>query len=122
MYLGCGLWAVHYDTIYGHQDKADDPAAGVKSTALLFGDWTPSICGAHCVIMVSLWVYSAYNAGATSPYVVAGFAGAIAHLVWQFAVLDIDNPAICGKLFRSQKWAGASLVAGFLADAFLVRS
>ena len=25
-----------YDTIYAHQDKADDVAAGVKSTALLF--------------------------------------------------------------------------------------
>ena len=35
---GAGVaWTLVYDTIYAHQDKRDDAAIGVKSTALLFG-------------------------------------------------------------------------------------
>lgn len=32
------LWTLGYDTIYAHQDKEDDMMAGIKSTALHFGE------------------------------------------------------------------------------------
>ena len=35
LYASSMLWVVAYDTIYAHQDKVDDRATGVKSTALL---------------------------------------------------------------------------------------
>jgi 4-hydroxybenzoate polyprenyltransferase len=41
LYAGCVLWTIGYDTIYAHQDKEDDLAIGLKSTALKFGDATP---------------------------------------------------------------------------------
>src|SRR3546814_14351281 len=31
------LWTLAYDTVYAHQDKADDELVGVKSTARLLG-------------------------------------------------------------------------------------
>ena len=37
LYAGCVLWTIGYDTIYAHQDKEDDLAVGLKSTALRFG-------------------------------------------------------------------------------------
>ena len=37
-YASCFFWTIGYDTIYALQDRKDDVAAGVKSTALLFGD------------------------------------------------------------------------------------
>ena len=37
LYAGAVLWTVGYDTIYAVQDARDDPAAGIKSTARLFG-------------------------------------------------------------------------------------
>ncbi|KAJ2753829.1 Para-hydroxybenzoate--polyprenyltransferase, mitochondrial precursor (PHB:polyprenyltransferase), partial [Coemansia pectinata] len=36
LYAAGVSWTLVYDTIYGHQDKRDDVAAGVKSTSLLF--------------------------------------------------------------------------------------
>ena len=33
------FWSTGYDTIYALMDKEDDQKAGVKSTALLFGDY-----------------------------------------------------------------------------------
>ncbi|KAF3341218.1 4-hydroxybenzoate geranyltransferase 2 [Carex littledalei] len=44
IYIGGVFWTIAYDTIYAHQDKKDDVKAGVKSSALLFGNsstyWT----------------------------------------------------------------------------------
>jgi hypothetical protein len=40
LYLSCTCWTLVYDTIYAHMDKKDDFKAGIKSTALLFGDRT----------------------------------------------------------------------------------
>lgn len=37
-YVAGIFWTLAYDTIYAHQDKADDVTAGIKSTALLFGE------------------------------------------------------------------------------------
>lgn len=39
LYASGVCWTLVYDTIYAHQDKADDVAAGVKSTALLFASY-----------------------------------------------------------------------------------
>lgn len=39
---GAGIcWTLVYDTIYAHQDAADDARVGIRSTALRFGDATP---------------------------------------------------------------------------------
>ena len=38
LYLSCIAWTIGYDTIYAIQDRKDDVGAGVKSTALLFGE------------------------------------------------------------------------------------
>ena len=45
-----------------------------------------------------------------------GFA---AHLGWQLRALDIDDPARCLMLFRSNRDAGLILAAGLLAAALL---
>jgi 4-hydroxybenzoate polyprenyltransferase len=37
LYAAGVCWTIVYDTIYAHQDTADDAQIGVKSTALLFG-------------------------------------------------------------------------------------
>ena len=36
LWVGGIFWTLSYDTIYAHQDKRDDPKAGVKSLALYF--------------------------------------------------------------------------------------
>ena len=38
LYAGGVLWTLVYDSIYAHQDKADDARVGIRSTALLFGE------------------------------------------------------------------------------------
>ncbi|MFX4959615.1 UbiA family prenyltransferase, partial [Acinetobacter baumannii] len=45
LYIGSVCWTIGYDTIYAHQDTADDKAIGVRSTAILFGTSAPSFIG-----------------------------------------------------------------------------
>ncbi|KAL4250243.1 UbiA prenyltransferase family protein [Abortiporus biennis] len=37
--LGMICWTIVYDTMYALQDREDDIQVGIKSTAVLFGDW-----------------------------------------------------------------------------------
>ena len=63
LYAGGFCWTLVYDTIYAHQDKADDVKVGVRSTALLFGAHTRA-------------VLSAFSAGSVGLVALAGCANA----------------------------------------------
>ena len=48
-----------------------------------------------------------------------GLAVFAAHLVWQIRRLDIGDPALCLRVFKSNRDAGLLLFAGLLADAVM---
>lgn len=54
------FWIIAYDTVYAMADKPDDLRIGVKSTAVLFGEfWHPIVIG--CLFIVStLWIIIGY--------------------------------------------------------------
>ncbi len=118
LYLGAVAWTVGYDTIYAHQDKEDDALIGVKSTALKFGASTKTwLWFFYGVMMVALVAAGAASGVGFFFYPVAALAGAL--LVWQIVTLDIDDPARCLRLFRSNRDFGlivfAAIVAGQVA-------
>ena len=62
LYVGCMLWTMGYDTIYAHQDKADDIHAGVKSTALLFGEASKRwVCSFYAVSLFLVLAAKAFT-------------------------------------------------------------
>jgi 4-hydroxybenzoate polyprenyltransferase len=46
-----------------------------------------------------------------------GLAAFAAHLVWQIARLETGDPALCLRIFKSNREAGLLLLVGLLADA-----
>jgi 4-hydroxybenzoate polyprenyltransferase len=118
LYAGSIAWVIGYDTIYAHQDREDDALVGIKSTALLFGARTKPMLAAFFALAVLLIAAAGYLAGGGVVFAVAlvAFAG---HLAWQIARLDIDDPALCLRLFKSNRDAGLILFAGLIADAAL---
>jgi 4-hydroxybenzoate polyprenyltransferase len=46
-----------------------------------------------------------------------GLAAFAAHLVWQIRRLEISDPALCLRIFKSNRDAGLLLFAGLLLDA-----
>ncbi len=122
LYAAGIAWTLFYDTIYAHQDKEDDLLIGVKSTARLFGTDTPRWLRRFLVGTVSLLSVAVILAVGprNDPLALAvALGGALAmgwHLHWQLARLDIDDPAICLRLFRANRNAGLIPVL-FLAVA-----
>src|SRR6202167_5471587 len=118
LYAGSIAWVIGYDTIYAHQDAEDDALIGVKSTALLFGARTRPALMAFYATAVALIGGALWLAAARWPAAI-GLVAFAAHLVWQIVRLDISDPALCLRVFKSNRDAGLLLFAGLLADAVM---
>src|SRR5258707_1290296 len=118
LYAGSIAWVIGYDTIYAHQDAEDDALIGIKSTALLFGAATHRALIVFYTLAVVLIGAALVLAGVRWPAWV-GLMAFAAHLVWQIRRLDISDPALCLRVFKSNRDAGLLLFAGLLVDAVM---
>jgi 4-hydroxybenzoate polyprenyltransferase len=118
LYAGSIAWVIGYDTIYAHQDSEDDLLVGIKSTALLFGDRTRPMLVLFFSLAVVL-IGAALAAAGVGALAWLGLIAFAAHLAWQVARIAIGDPALCLRLFKSNRDAGLLLFAGLLADAML---
>ncbi len=116
LYAGSISWVIGYDTIYAHQDREDDLLVGIKSTALLFGAQTPTMLASFYVAAVVLISAAGLMAGGGLIFTL-GLIAFAAHLAWQVTRLDIDDPAHCLVLFKSNRDAGLILFGAMLLDA-----
>jgi 4-hydroxybenzoate polyprenyltransferase len=116
LYAGSILWVIGYDTIYAHQDRDDDLLIGIKSTALLFGERTATVLSGFYAAAVALIAVAGFMAGGGMIFAI-GLIAFAAHLAWQVSRLNIDDPAHCLMLFKSNRDAGLILFGAMLLDA-----
>ena len=115
LFAGSVCWVFAYDTIYAHQDREDDAIVGVRSTALLFGQssWLAlALCYTATVILFAM-AFLAADSGVLAWVGLVAFA---LHLHRQVRRLDIDDPALCLAIFKSNRDAGLILFAGLALD------
>ena len=110
MYTGAALWVIGYDTIYALQDREDDALVGIRSSALrLGGHVTGGVAlfytGAVALWALAFWLYRA------DWIALLALVPAAAHLAWQVATLDAEDPANPLDRFRSNRWTGALVAA-----------
>jgi 4-hydroxybenzoate polyprenyltransferase len=118
LYASCILWTIGYDTIYAVQDRKYDVEAGVKSTALLFGDHVTLAVALLYLASVLLAEVALVSAGA-GLLAQLGLIGFAAHLAWQTRRLENADEKLALRLFRSNGVAGFILFAGLLAESAL---
>ncbi len=116
LYGAAIAWTIGYDTIYAHQDREDDLLIGIKSTALLFQENTRPMLASFYAGAVALIGAAGVTAGGGWIFL-GGLAAFAAHLGWQVWRLDIDDPAHCLMLFKSNRDAGLILFAVMLVQA-----
>ena len=113
MYIAGLFWTLGYDTIYAHQDKADDLLIGVKSTALKFGTATTKwLVGFYAITIVLLGLAGSAVAMAWPYY--AGLMAGAAHLTWQVLTVNFDTPKSCLRLFKSNRDFGLIILVGIV--------
>lgn len=115
LYLSGVCWTLVYDTIYAHQDKVDDVAVGIKSTALTFGEASKKYFAGFAAANTGLLALAGYMAGCGDAYY-AGVAAGAAHLAWQVGTVDLNSREDCQAKFVSNKWYGALIFSGIMAD------
>ncbi len=115
LYLAMVCWVFGYDTIYAIQDREDDLAVGVRSSAISFGTSLHSAVSiAYALSIIFLVFFSSFSGGDW------GFALAIAlagiHFYWQVYCLRDADGAMAGKLFKSNRDVGLILTFGALVN------
>jgi len=108
LYLAAILWILGYDTIYAHQDREDDALIGVKSTARLFEHNSATLLlwsyGGMLVLLAISMFWAHLHIWGILALALPGFM-----LMRQIALLDIDDPAVCLRLFKSNREVGLAV-------------
>ncbi len=113
-YLGAIFWTLAYDTIYGFQDIKDDEIIGVKSTSIKFKK-NPKLLIFLCYsVFISMQIISGILMNFDYYYFicVAIIAGHL--LFFQIAKLNISNPNLCLKKFKSNNFLGLLIFLNIL--------
>jgi 4-hydroxybenzoate polyprenyltransferase len=111
IFAGNLCWTVAYDTYYAMVDREDDLKAGIKSTAILFGDMDLMMIGS----LQAMFLFALYLLGGRLalgwPFA-AALMVAIALFAWQFWRASEREPARCLQAFLHNHWVGAAVFAG----------
>ncbi|KAF9264341.1 4-hydroxybenzoate polyprenyl transferase, partial [Marasmius fiardii PR-910] len=115
--VSCWFWSIYYDTVYGSQDKKDDVNAGVKSTALLFGNRTRLMLYCFATMMLGCLITSGLMNKQGPWFFIVGAGGAAAHILYQLLWVNPDDPQSCLYCFESNAWQLGGIVwTGFFLD------
>ncbi len=115
LFLSVVVWAVIYDTMYAMADRADDLRAGVKSTAILFGNADVFIVSLLMIVLI-LALALAGRMAALGPWYFASLLAAGLLLVQQRRLIAGRDPAGCFKAFLQSHLVGATVFAGIVLD------
>ena len=108
MYVINVVWSVVYDTMYAMADREDDLKAGLKSTAILFGDADRVILGIlQGTVLLGLFLLGQQLGLGPTYYI--GVAIAVALGVYQQYLIRQRQPAMCFKAFLNNNWPGIEL-------------
>ncbi|KAA1471008.1 UbiA prenyltransferase [Dentipellis sp. KUC8613] len=113
LFAGLVCWSIFYDTIYACQDREEDKKAGTKSTAILFGTWVKPILTCFALAFLSSLIYVGYCNGKGPMYFGVSCGGAMAHIAWQLATVDLDNGDECNAKFRASGYGSARRVSKY---------
>ncbi|MTC59825.1 4-hydroxybenzoate octaprenyltransferase [Providencia rustigianii] len=107
------IWSVIYDTQYAMVDRNDDLKIGIKSTAILFGNYDKLIIGLLQVVMVGLLVVIGFLANLGMVYY-AALVLTSALFVYQQQLMVNRERAPCFKAFMNNNYVGFILFIGMV--------
>jgi len=111
LFLANIIWATVYDTFYAMADRRDDLAAGIKSTALLFGRDDKIIIGILQACFVLVMVLVGGQLDMSVSYYLA-IAISVSLFIYQQKITKRKEAAQCMLAFLNNNWVGASLFLG----------
>ncbi|KAK9364749.1 UbiA prenyltransferase family-domain-containing protein [Lipomyces kononenkoae] len=118
LYASGICWTMVYDTIYAHQDKKDDVLAGIKSTALAWGENSKSVMAGFTVAQIALLTGAGVLNG-MGPAFFMGVAWAAYRLASMIKNVHLDVPKDCWRWFVDNIKTGGFIFLGIFVDYLL---
>ncbi|EKT53174.1 4-hydroxybenzoate octaprenyltransferase [Providencia burhodogranariea] len=107
------LWSVIYDTQYAMVDRDDDLKIGVKSTAILFGQYDKLIIGSLQIIMIGLLVLIGSMADLGLIFYISVVLSLLLFVYQQKLMVNRERDA-CFKAFLNNNYVGLILFIGIV--------
>ena len=117
LYVACIAWIIGYDTIYAMQDKEDDALLSLGSSALLWGEASRGAV-AVCYAIAFLALFGAAYLAGSGWLLHVCMALVAGHFIWQVARLDARDPALCLRLFQSNRDLGGLVLLALAGGAW----
>jgi 4-hydroxybenzoate polyprenyltransferase len=97
--LPCAVQTILYvtDTIYACQDREEDKIAGAKSAPVTLGDYVLYATAFAAFMFVTLITYVGCLNKQTPIFYTISVGGTAAHLIWQYATVDIASAKSCNS-------------------------
>ena len=117
-YVAGVFWTLGYDTIYAHQDKGDDVNAGIKSTALLFGDRSLSWVALFYALALGFLALAGWvdGLGRWFPW---GLLAAACFAAVQLILWKPDAPESCLRRFKANRDFGLIVLVAIVLGKLL---
>jgi 4-hydroxybenzoate polyprenyltransferase len=107
------VWSTIYDTFYAMADREEDLLAGVKSTAVLFGNDDKVIIAVLQVTFLVTMAMVGSQLELSFIYYIGVLVTLVLFVYQQHLVRDRE-PAQCLRAFLNNNWVGAVLFAGIV--------
>jgi len=117
LYVATLVWTVAYDTMYSMVDREDDLKIGIKSTAILFGEYDRAIIGLfQGLFILTLWL-TGRELGFSAIYFYA-LGLAILFLSYEQFLIVYRVPENCFRAFLHNHWVGAIVFFGIMGHYY----
>lgn len=117
LYVAALVLAVAYDTIYSMVDREDDLKIGVKSTAILFGDYDRLVIALLQALFVLAMILVGIDLDFSGIYFLA-LGVAVLLLAYQQFLINDRVPEHCFHAFLNNHWVGAAVFAGIMGHYY----
>jgi len=110
-------WAIAYDTMYAMVDREDDLKIGIKSSAILFGQYDRLIIALLQIAMLILLIDIASDLNMnwmSAKYYFLGLLVATCFMVFQHYLIRQRDTQQCFRAFLNSHWVGFSLLMGII--------
>jgi len=111
--LAVVVWAVAYDTMYAMADRQDDLKAGIRSTAILFGQADVFVIAILQVILLLALLLVGEVAQLGMWFRLSLLVSAL-FMLYQFTLIRTRDPANCFRAFLNNRHIGATVFAGIV--------
>ena len=119
LYVANIIWATAYDTMYGMADREDDLKVGVKSSAILFGEYDRAVVGLLQFLFILALILIGRDLNFGTFYYYALFIAAL-FLIYEQIMINKRVPVKCFEAFLHNHWVGAIVFAGIMGHYFSV--